>query len=260
MADPILEDQAYPSSAAPKVDGCLVYVGGDTPHVWSDAEMNAAPGRFRVPCYVRSNPAQADPHADARVLLGWLATHKVPKGVTTVLDLETAVDPAYVSGFAADVHAGGYRVIDYGSSSTLFKNPREDGYFVADYTGVDHVYPNSVATQYAAKGAYDLDDFTISVPLWDTASTTTGVAHVALNKPACGIAATPSGEGYYIVAQDGGVFTYGDAAFHGSMGGKSMNAPVVGMAVRPQNDGYWLVGADGGVFSFGAAPFKGSAA
>lgn len=83
---------------------------------------------------------------------------------------------------------------------------------------------------------------------------------MALNKPACGIAATPSGDGYYIVAQDGGVFTYGDAVFHGSQGGKPMNAAVVGIAVRPQNDGYWLVGADGGVFSFGAAPFHGSAA
>jgi hypothetical protein len=30
------------------------------------------------------------------------------------------------------------------------------------------------------------------------------------------------------VASDGGVFTFGDAGYSGSMGGKPLNAPVVG--------------------------------
>lgn len=67
-----------------------------------------------------------------------------------------------------------------------------------------------------------------------------------------------TGRGYYIVAADGGVFCYGDAKFHGSMGGKPLAAPMVGMAQRPQDDGYLLVAADGGVFAFGKAPFHGS--
>jgi hypothetical protein len=33
------------------------------------------------------------------------------------------------------------------------------------------------------------------------------------------------------VASDGGIFAFGNAAFHGSMGGKPLNAPVVGMGV-----------------------------
>ena len=57
------------------------------------------------------------------------------------------------------------------------------------------------------------------------------------------------------VASDGGVFSFGDAAFHGSMGGKHLDAPIVGMAATPDGGGYWLVGADGGIFSFGDAPF-----
>ena len=61
-----------------------------------------------------------------------------------------------------------------------------------------------------------------------------------------------------MVASDGGIFSFGDAGFYGSMGGTRLNAPVVGMASVPDANGYWLVARDGGVFSFGAATFLGS--
>jgi len=61
------------------------------------------------------------------------------------------------------------------------------------------------------------------------------------------------------VASDGGVFTYGDAAFHGSAGGSPLNQPIVGMAATPTGDGYWLVASDGGIFTYGDATFHGSA-
>ncbi len=76
--------------------------------------------------------------------------------------------------------------------------------------------------------------------------------------PVVGMAATPSGDGYWMVASDGGVFSFGDAQFYGSEGGTPLNAPVVGMAATPDGRGYWLVAADGGVFSFGDAQFQGS--
>ena len=65
-------------------------------------------------------------------------------------------------------------------------------------------------------------------------------------------------EGYWSVASDGGIFNYGNALFHGSMGGQPLNAPMVGMAATPGNGGYWEVGGDGGIFSFGNATFHGS--
>ncbi|MGH9108348.1 MAG: SpoIID/LytB domain-containing protein [Acidimicrobiales bacterium] len=72
----------------------------------------------------------------------------------------------------------------------------------------------------------------------------------------------PSGGvgGYWEVASDGGIFSFGNAAFHGSMGGKPLNQPVVGMAATPTGGGYWEVASDGGIFSFGNAAFSGSAA
>ncbi len=65
-------------------------------------------------------------------------------------------------------------------------------------------------------------------------------------------------EGYWTDASDGGIFSYGNATFHGSMGGQHLNKPVVGMAVTPGGGGYWEVASDGGIFSFGDANFYGS--
>ena len=79
------------------------------------------------------------------------------------------------------------------------------------------------------------------------------------NAPVVGLAAAPDGGGYWLVAADGGIFSYGDAAFFGSVGSLHLNAPVVGMAATPDGGGYWLVARDGGVFDYGDAGFFGSA-
>ncbi len=71
------------------------------------------------------------------------------------------------------------------------------------------------------------------------------------------VAAFP-GRGYWLVASDGGVFTFGDAGFFGSTGALALNKPIVGMASTPDGRGYWLVASDGGVFTFGDAGFFGS--
>ena len=76
--------------------------------------------------------------------------------------------------------------------------------------------------------------------------------------PIVGMATSASGAGYWLVGTDGGVFSFGDARFFGSMGGQRLNRPIVGMAATPTGNGYWLVASDGGVFSFGDARFLGS--
>ncbi len=79
-----------------------------------------------------------------------------------------------------------------------------------------------------------------------------------LNAPVVGAAFTPRHDGYWLVASDGGIFTFGSAGFHGSMGGTPLNRPIVGLAATPDGGGYWEVAADGGVFAFGDAGFFGS--
>ena len=68
----------------------------------------------------------------------------------------------------------------------------------------------------------------------------------------------PPGSGYWEVASDGGIFSFGTATFDGSTGNIRLNQPVVGMAATPDGKGYWLVASDGGIFSFGDAGFYGS--
>jgi hypothetical protein len=41
---------------------------------------------------------------------------------------------------------------------------------------------------------------------------------------------TPDGGGYWLVANGGGIFTYGDAGFFGSAVSLPLNKPIVGMA------------------------------
>ena len=73
--------------------------------------------------------------------------------------------------------------------------------------------------------------------------------NVHLNQPIVGMAATPDGKGYWLVAKDGGIFEFGDANFYGSTGNTHLNQPIVGMAGTADGGGYWLVAADGGVFA-----------
>jgi hypothetical protein len=67
-----------------------------------------------------------------------------------------------------------------------------------------------------------------------------------------------AGAGYWTLGRDGGVFSFGDARFHGSMGGRRLASPVIAMTPTAGGRGYWLLAGDGGVFSFGDARFAGS--
>lgn len=80
-----------------------------------------------------------------------------------------------------------------------------------------------------------------------------------LNAPIVGIIARPQGDGYWEVGADGGIYSYGAAAFHGSLGNTKLNAPIVGGASTETGEGYWLVAQDGGIFAFGDAEFLGAA-
>ncbi len=64
--------------------------------------------------------------------------------------------------------------------------------------------------------------------------------------------------GYWLVGTDGGIFSFGSAAFYGSMGGIALQRPVVGIVPTKDRGGYWLDASDGGVFSFGDTQFYGS--
>lgn len=73
-----------------------------------------------------------------------------------------------------------------------------------------------------------------------------------------GGASTPSGDGYWLVLNNGEVRAFGDGAFAGDLRALALAEPIVAMAATPTGRGYWLVARDGGVFAFGDAAFHGS--
>jgi Cu/Zn superoxide dismutase len=105
-------------------------------------------------------------------------------------------------------------------------------------------------------GQYQSNDPDALLPGPDAETLRTGDAG---GRTLCGVILAEPGAppgGYYLVATDGGIFTYGDAVFRGSRGGQPLVKPIVGMATT--GGGYYLVASDGGIFSYGDAPFLGS--
>jgi hypothetical protein len=72
-----------------------------------------------------------------------------------------------------------------------------------------------------------------------------------------GMAATS--DGYWLAQRNGGVFSFGDARYFGSLPGQGTTVnDVVGIAATPGGGGYWLVSAGGSVYPFGDAASHGS--
>jgi hypothetical protein len=113
---------------------------------------------------------------------------------------------------------------------------------------LDYAAWTSGCTSYACGGARRLFVTPIS---FDTSSAS------GISFPAVGVA-DDAGQGYWVSAADGGIFSYGSAKFFGSTGAMHLNAPVVAMTPTPDGGGYWLVASDGGIFTFGDARFYGS--
>jgi hypothetical protein len=103
-------------------------------------------------------------------------------------------------------------------------------------------------------GYYEVDKYG-DVAAFGAAVCYGGMTGTPLNQPIVGMAVDPATGGYWLVASDGGVFSF-NAPFEGSTGGMRLNKPIVGMGASPNGAGYWLVASDGGVFSFNA-PFYG---
>lgn len=81
-----------------------------------------------------------------------------------------------------------------------------------------------------------------------------------VSKPGVKAIYTKDGGGYWCIDNDGGVQTFGDAQFYGSLGGQVLQQPIVDAARSGTGLGYYMVAADGGVFCFGDAQFHGSLA
>jgi hypothetical protein len=82
-------------------------------------------------------------------------------------------------------------------------------------------------------------------------------ANLTLSSPVVGMAQTADGGGYWMVSEDGGVFSF-NAPFFGSLTGWPLPLPVAAMAATVDGGGYWIVTEDGAVYPFGSAQAHGN--
>lgn len=148
-------DAAFPANLHDWHGAVWGYYGGPLAfNVWGRSDW-AAFGGYKVPIWVGgyAGTPEGEQAVSALRSLG------VPQGCETILDMETRVDRTYVTKFGAVLNGAGYRVLVYGSTSTLFRNPQLNGYCVADPTGIPHMYPHAGVrmTQYAFGATFDSD-------------------------------------------------------------------------------------------------------
>lgn len=234
-----------------------------TPDEWARARAAA---RYIVPVFV----APADQDAVAGKAHGAQAAHdsanlSIPKGCVIVLDLEQNrvhhdTESGYAKAWVAEVSELGYHPVIYTSASS---KPLVKGLaplWLASWGKPPALLPDSVATQYegGAGHAYDLSVVADDLPLAPTHSGGNPV-ETPSSAPMVGIVYTKSGNGYWQFNEDGAVFAFGDAQYHGGANKPDVSVyTIVGMAALPDDTGYVLTASDGGVFAFGRAKFRGA--
>ncbi|MDA8385398.1 MAG: Ig-like domain-containing protein [Actinomycetota bacterium] len=192
-------------------------------------------------------PSSTSTGTDATATTTGVSAQSTGTGTVTVTS-DGSTDPVGAPTFDS---AGSFVDVNVSAGSSLTSVTVSD----CSLNGGDQLYWwNGSVWILVSPQSYDAQSKCITATLGSTTSPT--IAQLTGTVFAAAFSAPRAG--YWLVAADGGVFSFGDASFYGSMGNKALNKPVVGIASTPDGKGYWLVAADGGVFSFGDASFYGS--
>ena len=125
-------------------------------------------------------------------------------------------------GVAASGRVAAHHVADHTSTHTTSDIP----------TDMTSTYSGGRLMTADPNGGYWITSWVGAVTGYEGAPTfgSPALSGVTLTKPIVAMAATPDGQGYWLVGSDGGVFAYGVAAFEGSVGAGTLAEPVVGVA------------------------------
>lgn len=135
-------DMANPGTLAIKEEVAAFYIGGDTPHVWTETQIKTQTARYLHPIWVYNptRPGTDNGIIDAHHAVQQCKALGIPSGVSISFDMEEHVDKAYLEGARSVVAPTGYWTSVYGSKSTIAENPVfGGGRWVADWTGSAHL-------------------------------------------------------------------------------------------------------------------------
>jgi hypothetical protein len=270
-----------PKSAADVYSFLKVTVQGTTVTV---TPTNAAGGTFDVQTY--TYPAVAGPStptgvtaaatSTTSVALNWtasteaggsVASYRIYRngspvttvGASTTSFTDTGLQPGTTYTYSVAAVDTGGRVSWPGLANQVTTPEPVESSPGSGQSGCSSELPSGAVVGAAAlengSGYYEVDKYG-DVAAFGAAVCYGGMTGTPLNRPVVGMAVDPATGGYWLVASDGGVFSF-NAPFEGSTGAMVLNKPVVGMGATPDGAGYWLVASDGGVFSFGDATFYG---
>ena len=150
------KDAAFPKNLVGDTDIILGYLAAPNAYnAWHESDWAQFKQNYKVPIWVGAFGGETE----AANCVAQLRALGVPPGKEIIADMETRVDRTYLDNFGKGLHAAGYKVLVYGSVSTVFNNPPLNGYAVADPTGTPHMYnhPAVRMTQYAFGTRFDLD-------------------------------------------------------------------------------------------------------
>jgi len=234
--------------------------------------LSLAPGTYQVDIRPAGAPASSTPilSASEHLTAGENATIVANLSATGTPELTTFANPttpapagdAWVlvrhtaAAPAVDVYAGQTMVV------TDLTNPNSAGPLAvpAGTVPVSVALNPSTPSSSPVLGPLDLPltagHVYIAYAIGDASANPSTLA-VALQSYVVGQSST--GAGYDLVGADGGVYSFGNATFTGSLPGLGVHVnDITAIASVPDGKGYWLVGSDGGVYAFGDATFEGS--
>lgn len=153
------------------------YIGGNTPHVWTEAEWNAQPAPYRLPIFTASNRSDdaAMANIDGGIIREQLTALGVREGMLVCVDTETTVYTYYLEHLNMAVRP--WRLMNYGSLSFVIRNPVTDGgRWAALWTGdifkdipligQHHIVAAQWASDVMLHKPYDASVIDGSLPLW----------------------------------------------------------------------------------------------
>jgi hypothetical protein len=160
-----------PGKPYPGCGAVAGYIGGNTPHVWTAREWNAANNDgalLQLPIWVGFGETDPVGHArqaaDAAKARGWIAHHR-PAWRAIVADVEDVQEEAWLKAFGTQLQAEGFLCWPYMSLAAVPSDPPGYSIWLADWNGQASVPPihDVIAHQYAPNLPYEATRVDLSV-------------------------------------------------------------------------------------------------